>query len=139
MHTVGERYEATRDERAVQIAARIRADIKAAIKAGELPRGIKARVRCSGSSLHDSIRVLIAMPVEIAAVENPEAEYGCMPGQRRLTVEAQRIRNRVRAIWAAYNYDNSDIQTDYFDVRYYGGVDIAGVYAAERWAGPEAA
>lgn len=41
-----------------------------------------------------------------------------------LTVEGQRVESILRGIHDAYNHDGSDLQTDYFDVRYYGTADI---------------
>jgi hypothetical protein len=39
-----------------------------------------------------------------------------------MTPEARAIYDKVDSITNAYNRDNSDIMTDYFDVDYYGTV-----------------
>lgn len=39
-------------------------------------------------------------------------------------VKLYELKHAIEAIRNQYNYNNSDIQTDYFDVRYYGSTDI---------------
>ena len=34
------------------------------------------------------------------------------------------VRNKIRAIMGAYNHDGSEIQTDHFDVKFYGDADF---------------
>lgn len=52
----------------------------------------------------------------------PGADY-----HQTITVEGRRVLVLLEGMHAAYNHDGSDIQTDYFDVRYYGTADIAPV------------
>jgi hypothetical protein len=44
------------------------------------------------------------------------------------TAEARAAEEILRDIHRAYNHDNSDAMTDYFDVRYYGQVSFEGGY-----------
>jgi len=39
-------------------------------------------------------------------------------------VKLYELRNAIEAVRAKYNYNNSDSQVDYFEVRYYGSTDI---------------
>jgi hypothetical protein len=51
------------------------------------------------------------------------------------TAEGQRIISVLEAIHAAYNFDGCDYSSDYFHVRYYGGVGVASeLRQAERFA-----
>jgi len=40
------------------------------------------------------------------------------------TAEAKALRDQLRAMINAYNFDGSDSMTDYFHVNFYGGVDF---------------
>lgn len=130
-HTTGTKYQATRDLSRVEIAKLIRADIKAAAAAGELPAGLKVAVRTSryagGGSIDVAITAAPLNPVNPAWVSLPDNEkWG--PGRTvdRFTVEGQRIAAVIAEIHASYNYDNSDSMTDYFHVRYYGSTGWCG-------------
>lgn len=119
----GSKYRATESETTAQIAAHIRADIKAATKAGTLPRAkysVKSRTFAGGSA------------IDVRADDLP---FGCYePGQRGsgfarnwhpvLTTEAAAVKATLDAIHSSYGYDRSDLQSDYFNVRYYGDAEI---------------
>lgn len=115
-----------------QIAALVRSDVKAAIKAGVLPAGLKVSVRCNGSAITASIT---AFP---AAVLNPARVYADAIGvweQRTRLLYTAPVRQAVDAIEAllnAYLRDASDIQTDYFNCNFYGSVDVRTDNTAER-------
>jgi hypothetical protein len=49
---------------------------------------------------------------------------GLRPAFERYTAEAVALRTAIEQIVSAYNYDGSDIQSDYFNVRFYSNVDI---------------
>ena len=54
-------------------------------------------------------------------------DYGSPPGVCNgvfLTPEAWRVLSRAVEIGQAQNWDNSDIQTDYFDVNYYFDIEV---------------
>lgn len=132
------------------IAALIRADIKAAQTAGDLvlPDGVKVTVRCGRGAYYTakgSIEVRVrgwdaAWQQCTGIVPGSESADGRVadacryPGCQAdaehpadhlvMTAAARRVQGVLRAIHAAYNYDGSDIMTDYFDVHYYGNADI---------------
>lgn len=125
MKFTGTKYEATRDFDIAQIAELVRADIKAATKAGELPAGLKLSVRISRYSMGQSLRVEItAAPFEVRVSREQEddnrAEGFKFPW---LTREAAAVLDTLNAIRSAYNFDNSDPMTDYYHVRFGGSVD----------------
>lgn len=68
-----------------------------------------------------------------------------LPGAERhqkLTEDAEAAKMTLERIHAAYNHNGSDVQSDYFDVNYYGGVTIqtarAAAFDAEQEAKKEA-
>jgi hypothetical protein len=109
----GAKYEATRNWTKAQIAQGFRDDVKAAIAAGELPKGLKLSVKTRrGGAIDVHIR-------EVPGMTTPWA-----PGHDgSVTEEAARIHGKLKALLWAYNYDGSDIMTDYFHVRFYGDVE----------------
>lgn len=144
----GSRYdEPAKYARAADIAKLIRRDIKAAIAAGDLPgRASDYRVRSDRFSGGQSIDIRALRPelYQVCKGIVPGSEDGysargcrhpyCKHGEGRdhphatehliLSVEGQRVERVLKDIHGAYNHDGSDVMTDYFDVRYYGGVDI---------------
>jgi hypothetical protein len=129
--TYGSRYAETAGESTTQIAARVRADVKAAIKAGKLPAGTKVSVRSEYYSGGSAIRVaIVRWPGRTANQERarvavirgvgygdygiPWSLYPEHSDELRLAVA------RLGDIMAAYNYDGSDSMTDHYDVRFSG-------------------
>lgn len=115
----GDKYQATKDLAMAEIAKLVRSDIKAAQKAGQLPKALKVSVR----SDYNSLRVeVVSAPFALMSEDGLRAsltgEY--IPVYMQRSEEATRVENLLNAIMAAYNYDGSDIQTDYFNVRFYG-------------------
>jgi hypothetical protein len=107
---------------AAEIAAQIRADIKAEVAAGALPKATYS-VTSETYSGGRSIRVVIRdLPFEAWV----EGEHPHWPGEKIevLTPAAKEVQSKVQAIHRAYNYDGSEIQVDYFDVNYYGQVEV---------------
>lgn len=125
-HTRGAKYRAGMT--GPEIAKAIRADIKAAQKAGDLP-AMKVSVRCESSSLHNAIRVFVkawdgqvwSTARALYDLRNP----GAYNPTRFYSRSAESVLDGLRAIVAAYNYDRSDVQTDYFDVNFYSTVDFS--------------
>ena len=119
------------------IAKAMREEIKDAKKSGLLPKHWKYSVTCHHSS---SINIQVESFGEAWVPENLEncnetcyrAISSCgyhsprCPGSVRLTEEADAAEMTLERIHQAYNHDNSDIMTDYFDVRYYGQVSFKG-------------
>lgn len=123
----GEKYESTKDLRIAEVAKLIREDIKAAVKAGALPVGLKVSVRSESFSGGRAIRmsvtrlpwgfVLLNRARLAAEIENPLQDSR----EPRFSPEALALTEKLDAIAWAYNYDGSDTQSDYFHVRFYDG------------------
>lgn len=123
--SVGQKYDPKLS--VTEIAARIRAEIKAAQKGGELPRSMKVSVRkrsCTHSWAIDVSATNIGCELYTDDYKRAQAEHRDFPWHQRFTAEADRILSKLQAIWSAFNFDDSDSMTDYFHVNYYGGVKI---------------
>lgn len=113
------------------VAARVRADIKAAIQKGDLPTGLKVSVRYASFAGGSSVDARITAWPEgypwlnpewvVFNKQNPQTYSEKIP---RHTKKATRVLEKVEAIRSAYNHDGSDSQTDHFDVKYYGSTEI---------------
>jgi hypothetical protein len=141
----GSKYAGTRDLSCKDIAARIRADIKEAIRARRLPPGI--RVRCYMPH-YGSIEVRVTELPDGFPVLNPRFASWCKDNDRLTgdsyggpwdhswrdtrSDEVNALLDALGAIHSAYNRDNSDSQSDYFDVRYYGHAEIDSAVTRER-------
>lgn len=115
------------------IAKWIRAQVKAMRAAGEanggvdLPADAKVTVRTDKYAGGSSIDVAIWAPAEwvYAAPGAPEGpEYHHQPAHGGYTLAAQVAQSIIKAMVDRYNWDNSDSMTDYFDVRFYGSVEL---------------
>jgi hypothetical protein len=134
----GAKYD--RDLSTTQIAARYRADIKAAIKTGALPKGLKLSVRseyfAGGSAIRASVTACPAFRVMnpervIADIEQPHV----YKDRQHLihTTEAIALLKTLESMLNAYNFDGSDSSVDYFHVNFYGHPNFAGkLESAER-------
>lgn len=127
----GTKFEATKDMGIVDIAKLVKADIAQAVKNGDLPKGLKVGIRTSrysgGQSMSVTIKaapgVQIYNPDRVAFDAKPRNEQtGSTPTW--LSTEALVINNRIEAIVEAFNFDNSDPVTDYFNVKFYGNVQF---------------
>lgn len=119
------------------IAKAMREEIKEAKKSGLLPKHWKYSVTCHHRT---SISIRVESFGEGWMPENVEnckefcyrsiSSYGYhspyCPGSVKPTEEAEAARITLERIHQAFNHDNSDIMTDYFDVRYYGQVIFLG-------------
>jgi hypothetical protein len=130
--TYGSKYQDTKELHVTDLAKLIRAEIKTAVKAGELPLlTYSVRSRHAGMSRAIDIRVkgfeIGSHPFPVVSPEfarNPTSRAGTA---YRYTDEARVMLARLEVIREAYNYDASDPTTDYFDTRYYGASDFDGV------------
>lgn len=122
-HWQGAKY--SRDLSIVDIAKAVRCDIKAAVKSAELPAGLKASVRVSKYSMGQSLTVTIrCAPFAIVsrehvawALENPDTSFSLGPDY--YTEQAKSVVSELERIVADYNYDRSDVLSDYFCVNFY--------------------
>lgn len=137
----GAKWEQAKNLRLTDIAKLIREDIKVARKIskqaaepgaiavidalGTMPTQIKMSVTTEYYSGGGSIDITVKnIPEDWGFVE--EERYG-----RPCVVPSpafQAVLAELRVIHAAYNYDGSDILTDYFDQRYLGSVDYERPY-----------
>ena len=135
----GAKYDSNRSTN--DIAKAIRADIKSAIAkpAGEpwaLPKGLKVSVRldkyAGGCSINARITAFAGALLNPASV----AWEKLLPNEPlrfpRLTKEGARVLSVLEALMADYNYDRSDPQSDYFNVRFYGDASVHSEYRAQR-------
>lgn len=112
-----------------EIAARVRQEIKEAVKTGDLPKA-KYSVRIDCYSMGSSIDVVIrALPFSILnpkrielEAHNPRFQWQNYESEPRHTLEASAVLGKVEQLLSSYNFDNSDSMTDYFDVKFYGHV-----------------
>jgi hypothetical protein len=120
------RYQETKSLALAEVAKLIKRDILAAQKRGELPSG-KVSVRSTGTSINGRLapndpRALVCEQHAHDLARDPHARHSC--ARDAACRSAQRT---LDAIHFAYNYDASDLQADYFDVRYYGQARVQGV------------
>lgn len=116
-HFEGSKYQATKDLRTVEIAKLIRKDLKAAFP------GVKFSVTCGSG--HNAIDVEIkSLPHGVTTVRNPHYIPGSNDPAKQChtTEEAMAFEKQVEAVVNAYNFDRSDIQSDYFNVNFYESV-----------------
>lgn len=113
------------------IAKMVRADIKSAVNSGTLPKA-KYSVTIKRFSGGQSLRVEVSDVVIPNAsclklyteeylrceVETPSV---CYP-RDRLTASAAAVLETIRGIINPYNFDDSDLMTDYFHVNFYSTV-----------------
>lgn len=126
----GSKYETTRNLSIVDVAKLVRADIKAAEKAGKLPKGIKVAVRTQkysgGCSLDVEIQaapgLMICNPERVKFDRDFPHGYTKLP---LLSEGASAVRDAVEALVSAYNYNDSDTLTDYFSYKFAGSVQFS--------------
>lgn len=127
---VGKKYEAGLDVK--EIAKRMRADIKQAIRTGEIAEGVKTRVRIERFAGGCSIDIRVTdVPFPVYSEEYFEEAYCAggldnimRPRDEQFSTEMRETLSVLNRIHASYKRDNSDIQSDYFDVNYYGQVEL---------------
>ncbi len=106
------------------IASLIRDDVKTAVAAGAIPR-----VKVSVKMRHPAIDMVVSnVPFQVlnpdrvkwdAETPYTRPPYGS-PEFEQFTPAGKQLIERLTAIHGAYNFDRSDISSDYFDVNYYG-------------------
>lgn len=134
------RYGVKYDEKlsTKEIAKRIRADLKAAVKAGILPN-VKFSVTSSrGSGRAVDVRIMslpegMVIHNELRLIDEVQ-RAGVTPGIPWASAKARALLDNVEAIRQAYNYDGSHLETDFFDVNYYGGTDFDPELSSAQYA-----
>ena len=105
-HTVGNKYEATRDLDVAEIAKLIRKDLKAAFPGSKF--SVRTRRFAGGCAIDTELKSWAGDLSEIVTVK-PEKICGVTEWKFTRNLDA------INAIVEAYNFDNSDSMTDYFD------------------------
>lgn len=129
--TYGYLYDAKRST--TEDAKLIRGTVKTMQKAGVLPADWKISVRTDKFAGGSAIRITATSPRPIYAA-NPNS-YRCSTlnvetGEHvhayvdKFTVEAKVVRAALEELHQAYNHDGSEMQVDYWDVKFYGTVDL---------------
>ena len=119
-----------------EIAKRFRADVKEAVSRGELP-AMKVSVRTRHFAGGSSIDVTVQRIDGVERVANPEALRLAVVDPHgfhrvpRLAPAVEDVRSKLARMLNAYNFDDSDIASDYFCVRFYAHVDVAMNWGAE--------
>lgn len=132
----GPQYEQTKGMTTVEVAKLMRTAIKQYAKDGTLPSDWTYSVR----SDYQAIWITVTMPAALSEMcQAFETQMAALCGMYCANVSNFRSRlvdewaplgvredalDILRAIHSGPNWDGGDVQTDYFDVRYYGGVQI---------------
>lgn len=112
----GTKYDKAQD--VADIAKLVRADIKAAITADELPQGLKCSVTIDRYSMGCSLDVHVtALPWQ--PLEWADRWFGGDRERRTVHTEAAKgVLETLQAIVDAYNRKDIDSQSDYYNVRF---------------------
>jgi hypothetical protein len=132
----GTKYRATESLPLVDVAKLIRADIKEAIRAGMLPAGLTTSVRVRH---HSSIDIAVtAAPFEVLSrahlLVHEVLPHVHAPRISRYTPLTLCALERLEDIADAYNFDRSEIESDYFNVRFYGHPSVSYLLEAQARA-----
>jgi len=95
-----------------EVAKDVRKDIKVSIQDGTLPN-LTYSVTCEKYSMGQS------MTVEVRGV----------PERLQRLDEAKPLLDQLETLVSAYNWDGSDVQTDYFDVMFYAHIHYETAWA----------
>lgn len=128
-------------ETAAQIAAKVRADIRLALKIaraeakdGEvaipdplaaMPKEIKVTVKCDTFSGGRSVDVIMRNIPEEWGFSMQADPYWPSDKREMPTPELRAAAKALKAILSAYNYDGSAPEVDYYDVNFYGHVQTS--------------
>ena len=110
--TYGESYEATKDLRLKEIAKLVRKDLKAEFGPG-WKFSVRTRLYSGGQSLDVDVK---ASPTPLRGARTEEHGW--------FTPEGVKAHEAISAILDAYNYNGSDLLTDYHDVRFYSHISF---------------
>lgn len=133
----GSKLAETRNLDIAEIAKLVRKDLKAAQAAGELPADATFNVRIERFSGGQSLRVAVLGMPDTWTYNQPglEPDYAnYVPAHGGQTDEATAAVRKIEGLVFAYNYDGSDSQSDYFNVRFYSSVTIQDEREQRFWA-----
>lgn len=140
----GVKYQQTKGLMLKDLAALIRKEVREAAKTGRIPTEWRYAVRKRD---YRAIDTYIIVPDEVETLrEEFQREYEMPLTQYtvanypeffngkyyllKMVVDAEKF---VTELVGAYNYDNNDIMTDYFDTRFFGGVKVIGTTYYDRY------
>lgn len=136
--TYGYLYDARRPVK--EDAASIRRTIKTLAKAGLLPAdwsySVRYRTFAGGCSI--DIQATACRPIYAADpaprgwVRHAESGEFVVPWKDRLTAEARMVLDTLEDLERAHNHDGSEIQVDYFDVKFYGHAELSVAPGVDR-------
>lgn len=95
-------------------------EVRKAIKMDGFKFSVKIKRFSGGQSLNVGIKVV---PDDFPMVVMKESWNG-YGSQWKYSPELEKLRDDIKAIINSYNYDGSDMMVDYFDVNFYGFVDV---------------
>lgn len=128
---IGNKYEETRDLDIKEIAKLVRKDITTGKKMGYLPKELKTSVKieryAGGQSLRIEVKELGGIDIFTQGAKDYIKETGCLFQYRPIdpySEEYTEVKDILKKIHGSYNFDKSDVMTDYFHVRYYGDVNL---------------
>lgn len=129
MLTTGSKYQRGMDT--AQVAKLVRADIKAAKKAGTLPASLETSVRISRFAGGSSLSITVtAAPVQIHASDYMAHHVRTKGHQHwegeRFTPQARALLAKLEAIGGEYNRTDRDSQADYHNTNFFLHVDFHG-------------
>ena len=106
------------------IAKLIREFISTEKKEGDIPKGLKISVKTDTYSMGSSINARItAVPPSMDLHDEKSCHFVSSRSRQNLQCglnsQIVKIFKNLKSLDSQYNYDNSDIQTDYFDVDHY--------------------
>jgi hypothetical protein len=108
----------------VEIAKRMRVNLKNAQSAGMLPEGARFSVTTDRFSMGQSVDVEIQGMPDSWTYTTREAYWNPAETERIYSDEAAATVKAIESMLSEYNRDRSDIQSDYFDVWFYSHVRI---------------
>lgn len=129
----GSFYDETRNMTVKEVAAHMRKVIRQTVKDGLLPQDWKYSIRYRTASMCQAIDVDVTIPTDLYRLELKfhddvgrigRAGRGYMSDEYAPLLMMEQARDLLESIHKSYNYDGSDSMTDYFDVRYYGTVNL---------------
>lgn len=131
---VGSKFQRGMDT--AEVAKRLRADIKAAQRAGSIPAGVKVSVRTSRFSMGSSVSLTVtACPFMVQTREflrhHATEPHRFYEGQRQ-TEAARALLAQLQEMGSEYRRDDSDTSTDYFNCNFYLHVDFDGAITSEE-------
>ncbi len=131
MKTTGTKYEATSDLTTTEIAKLVRADIKAAVKTGDLPVGIysvRTRYASQMSAIDITVKSIecdVLNPGRIYAQSDTPDDFDAISKHETYTQEYKAVSEHLTAILNDYNRKDIDSQSDLHNVRFFSSVKIS--------------